>query len=234
MSAPVRIIDFALNMTPVKRSSLPGRTPLPRPACTPFFRPQFFPKTIPAHAPPRTLAKYGILSAAPLFVLPFSRAQTDLEKSMSPEEFQKSGLSKLTPAELVILDGLLKERRLFQAEEFAPLAEEKSVGRSWILFVGKKKEKKAVEMGEEQIPMKINREEQPAELKAKLVGFFRGLSGSTVFQLDNGRLWQQRFNDTHYLGRPLKEPQVRLIRVWNSYRLIIDDLKMGVAVKRLE
>lgn len=182
----------------------------------------------------RTYCKFAAAAAIVSLAIAYSHAQTDIEKALSPGEFEKAGLSKLTPDELALLDGLLKERRLFQADEFAPKAAKEEGSRSWIPFLGNKKEKKVTEMGEEMLPEKINREEQPAELKTQLVGFFSGLSGSTVFQLENGQVWQQRFNDTYYLGKPLKYPKVTLIRVWNGYRLIIDDLKMGVAVKRLE
>lgn len=161
-------------------------------------------------------------------------AETDIEKTLSPDEFQQSGLAKLTPAELAFLDGVLKERRLLQAEEFAPKQAKKEGGRSWIPFLKSNKGTKVKEMGEEQLFNKLDREEQPAELKTQLVGYFSGLSGGSVFQLENGQLWQQRFNDTYYLGKPIKDAKVTLVRVWNGYRLIIDDLKMGVAVKRLE
>lgn len=183
---------------------------------------------------PRISGRFAATAALALLAITLSPAQTDIEKALSPEEFEKTGLSKLTAGELAVLDGLLKERRLFQADEFAPKEAKKEGGRSWIPFVGKKKEKKVTEMGEEMLPEKINREEQPAELKTRLVGYFSGLSGGTVFQLENGQVWQQRFNDTYYLGKPIKDPSVTLVRVWNGYRLIIDDLKMGVAVKRLE
>jgi hypothetical protein len=85
-----------------------------------------------------------------------------IEKLMSAEEFQASGMEKLTPAEREALDRWLIR---YTAEE------------SQVLFHTDEEVIKAVE-------------EQ--ETRSAVVSEFKGWSGDTLFELANGQVWQQR------------------------------------------
>ena len=91
------------------------------------------------------------------------RAAPPVQSLMSPEDFAASGLDKLTDAEREHLSGWLARYRTDLTAGPAP---------------PKTAEQRA--------------EERKIEIVAKVIPGFNGWSGKTVFQLDNGQVWQQR------------------------------------------
>lgn len=113
------------------------------------------------------------VAASVAFVAPRAMAQdrSGLAKLMSPEEYSRSGLAKLSDEERAALDAWFAR---FQAGELQAARTEAVVA--------------AVEEAREEV-----REARAAErIEARIVGPFAGWSGSTVFRLDNGQVWRQR------------------------------------------
>lgn len=92
----------------------------------------------------------------------------DVESVMTPEDFEASGLSKLSEAERVHLSVWLERYRQGAV-------------------VGPEVQKPPSQWSEEE-----RRAEREFQITAKVVPSFRGWSGKTVFRLDNGQTWQQR------------------------------------------
>ncbi|MEE4217890.1 MAG: hypothetical protein V2I48_09790 [Xanthomonadales bacterium] len=98
-------------------------------------------------------------------------APPDIESLMASEDFTASGLNKLTPEERAHLSNWVERYR------------EGAV-------TGPEVVKKPSQMTEEE---KIEYKKDMAfELPAKVLPAFRGWSGKTVFELDNGQVWRQR------------------------------------------
>jgi len=68
------------------------------------------------------------------------------------------------------------------------------------------------------------------ELLSRISGDFRGWSGETIFQLDNGQIWRQRLRGRYtYTGPP--NPEVRITRTWMGfYKLTVVETGRGVGV----
>lgn len=99
----------------------------------------------------------------------------DVENLMTAEDFMSSGLDKLSSEERDHLSDWLERYR--QGAVSGPAVV-----------------RKPSEMTEEE---KIqHQEETDAELVAKVLPSFRGWSGKTVFELDNGQVWRQRQSGT--------------------------------------
>lgn len=87
------------------------------------------------------------------------------------------------------------------------------------------------EFGAEQIIETID------HLEARLAGDFTGWTGSTLFRLDNGQVWQQTKNYIpDYIPRdPITQPRVTISRGFmGSYNLRVEGVKRIVQVKRIE
>lgn len=101
----------------------------------------------------------------------------DVEKLMTPEDFQASGLDKLSEAERAHLSEWLERYR--QGALSGPVVNRPPS--EWT-----EAEKEA---------------ERNFQIAAKVVPSFRGWSGKTTFRLDNGQTWQQRMpGRLHYTG----------------------------------
>ncbi len=98
----------------------------------------------------------------------------DIEKRLTAEQMQATGLDQLTPQQLALLNRLLDEDRKASAKA----AEARQTGRkSAGLFAG----------GDD------------AAITATLKGEFRGWSSGTRLELDNGQVWQ--VVEGNYLAR---------------------------------
>ncbi len=99
----------------------------------------------------------------------------DVENLMTAEDFMTSGLNKLSDEERAHLSGWVARYR-----EGA--------------IKGPEVVKKPSQMTEEE---KIeHKKDMDSELVAKVLPSFRGWSGKTVFELDNGQVWRQRQSGT--------------------------------------
>ena len=116
----------------------------------------------------------ALLGAAPVPAEQDGDVPPDVETLMTPEDFQQSGLDKLSEAERAHLSEWVERYR--EGAVKGP-----TVNRP---------------------PSKMTEEERKAdknfEMVAKVVPRFRGWGGNTVFKLDNGQVWQQRIRSSTF------------------------------------
>lgn len=75
-------------------------------------------------------------------------------------------------------------------------------------------------------------EESARQLHARIVSPFRGWSGKTVFQLDNGQVWRQRSSGRHtYTGEDTRV--VISKNSWGFYEMRLLDTNRSIGVKRV-
>lgn len=168
-------------------------------------------------------------------------ASEELKIIFSADEYRQAGLDKLSPAEQAALLRALQERGLGRIpagepdrSQRAPVAaakpndlppEKKSL---WV---------RIKDFGAEQLPLKNNKDEgEVTEVDAQMAEPFAGLDGKTRFVLDNGQIWQQRAGESYYLGKPIPNPKVTIMRTRFGYRLKIPAVGAGfdVAIKRIK
>lgn len=161
------------------------------------------------------------------------RAEDTLKDIFSPAEYSGAGLDKLDQREQAVLLRALQQRGLGQ-EHAAPAPA--------VRHEGQVPEKKSLwgrirDFGAEQLPTKNAKDEgEVTEVDAQLTEPFAGLSGHTLFRLDNGQTWQQRLGETYIIGQPIPNPKVTILRTRFGYRLKIPAAGAGfdVAIKRIQ
>ena len=165
-------------------------------------------------------------------------AEDTLKGFFSEEEYRQAGLEKLSPEEQAVLLRALRQRGLgrtdakVKGKTEAPSAATPSAPA----------EKKGLwarvrDFGAEQLPFKSEKDPgEVTEVDDQLTEPFDGLDGKTVFRLESGQVWQQRFNESYYIGKPIPNPKVVLMRTRLGYRLKIPVVGSGfdVAVKRIQ
>jgi hypothetical protein len=126
-----------------------------------------------------------------------------VEKLMSAQEFREAGLHKLSPDEREALNRWLIGYTIGDAPEIRNSNEE------------------------------VRQADREQQIRARIVGEFRGWSGETVFRLDNGQVWQQRLDSRFpYSG---DEREVVIDRnLLGFYRLTHVASGRAVGVKRID
>lgn len=138
---------------------------------------------------------------------------------MSSEQFEKAGLNKLEPAELQFLfdwlEGKVDEEKEKVVAEIIPGGEDR--------FGAEEEIRRRVE--------KIRPE--PKELISRIIGNFRGWRGNTIFNLENGQVWQQIESDKFVVN--LEDPVVTIRKgLVGTYFLKVEGFGSRVKVKRLK
>ena len=95
-----------------------------------------------------------------------------VKRLMSVEDFEATGLDKLTPRELEALDAWLLRY---------------TAGDAQVL---------------QQTNEAVREAEVEHEVLSRIVGDFKGWDGETVFQLENGQRWQQRLQGRYFYNGP--------------------------------
>ncbi len=144
--------------------------------------------------------------------------------ALTPEEFTKAGLNKLTPEELTFLEEALAHHQQV-AVQAAPVAPAEKVVQST--------DKAAASFGAEQVTP-AQRVVTEQELHAHIEGTIESFSGRAVFVLDNGQIWQQRIPDTVYFTPKLENPEVIITRGFVGYKMLIVPANRIVFVKRIQ
>lgn len=148
-------------------------------------------------------------------------------RSLTPEEFSRAGLNKLTTEELSFLEAALARQgkasvTTSPARTISPQPQRPP-----------SKEKVAADFGAEQVA-----QNKPAntsdELHTSIEGSVQEFSGRAVFVLANGQIWQQRTPTDVYLPKKLTNPAVTLVRGPFGYKMIIDAANVVVYVKRIQ
>lgn len=145
-----------------------------------------------------------------LLVMQTSTAQKETEfpgirAVMTAEEYQQTGLAKLTDAEIDALNDWLVRYTIIDASYLkARYSQTKSV--------------KALEK---------------SGIRSHILGEFKGWSGKTVFKLKNGQTWRQR-NPSRYFYHA-QEPEVEIKKnSFGFYELTILETGKTIGVKRLK
>jgi hypothetical protein len=148
-------------------------------------------------------------------------------RSLTPEEYTRSGLQKLTSEELAYLDAALARRQGTERSPSPPRSTTPSSQRP------PTKEKIAADFGAEQVAQ--NKPTHTSEeLHTYIEGSVQEFSGRAVFVLANGQIWQQRTPTDVYLPKKLNNPAVTLIRGPFGYKMVIDAADVVVYVKRIQ
>lgn len=145
-------------------------------------------------------------------------------RALTPEEFAKAGLNKLTTEELAFLEEALA-RHQQGATPATPMAPTETVIKS--------NDKAAASFGAEQVA-EVKRVVTEQELHAHIEGTIESFSGRAVFVLDNGQIWQQRIPDTVYFTPKLVNPEVIITRGFIGYKMLIVPANRIVFVKRIQ
>lgn len=174
-------------------------------------------------------------------------AEDSLKSIFNEDEYRRTGLDKLSPAEQAVLLQALHQRGLGKTEVPPPgKPEMPSPGKTETTSAEKPgmpvPERKGLwarikDFGAEQLPLKNAKDEgEVTEVAAQMAEPFRGLSGGTLFHLEGGQVWQQRFHETYYIGKPIPNPKVVILRTRTGYRLKIPVVgaDFDVAIKRIE
>lgn len=151
-------------------------------------------------------------------------AQGSIIHALTPEEFARAGLNKLTSEELTFLEEALA-RHQQPAVAAAPVAPTE--------IVIKSTDKAAAAFGAEQVT-EVKRVVTEQELHAHIEGTIESFSGRAVFVLDNGQIWQQRIPDTVYFNPKLENPEVIITRGFIGYKMLIVPANRIVFVKRIQ
>ena len=174
-----------------------------------------------------------VLSALLCLILPASAAvaasgsdQASVIHTLTPEEFAKAGLNKLTPEELNFLEeAIAHHQQAVAAASELPSAPTEQVVKST--------DKAAAAFGAEQVTP-IKREVSTQELHAHIEGTLEAFTGRAVFVLDNGQIWQQRIPDTVYFTPKLENPEVIITRGLVGYKMLIVEANRVIFVKRVQ
>ena len=171
--------------------------------------------------------------------------------ALTPEEFSRAGLNKLTPEELSFLDEALAHHQQPVAKEPAKPADKVvlSTDQASAAFGAEQVTKKAPAKPAEQVVKSTDKaaaafgaeqvvKEKPAateqELHAHIEGTIESFTGRAVFVLDNGQIWQQRMAETVYFTPKLENPEVIITHGWAGYKMLIVPANRIVFVKRIQ
>ena len=127
----------------------------------------------------------------------------DLEKRLTPEQRHATGLDTLTPAQLELLNRLLREERAAAAAPPAGAAQPAASASS-------SDGENAVPAGQPRDggPSLIGFNDQP--IKSRLKGSIAGWAPDTVFELENGQKWKV-LKGSAKLRQPLNRPPIEVI-----------------------
>jgi hypothetical protein len=139
-----------------------------------------------------------------------------LEEQMTGKEFTAAGLQKLTPEELEALNEWIRRRSVATLD--APRQGSYAAGGD------------VDERGFEVKNMKMER----VPIQSRIKGSFTGWDGKTVFELENGMIWEQADKDKFYI-REVQNPEVTIepgaFRTWH---LSVDGYGSECRVERIQ
>lgn len=146
----------------------------------------------------------------------------DLREELPARTFKESGLDKLTPQELQALssavEALLNQQEdVFRAENDLPQGEDR--------------------FGLETVKARVQtlfQSSGPDRLETRIVGEFTGWRGGTIFELENGQVWQQSEAGA-FKVRKIDNPEVVIRRgMFGSYLLKVKGYGSNVKVERIK
>jgi hypothetical protein len=137
-------------------------------------------------------------------------------KGLPPEQFAAAGLNKLTPEELGRLEQLVAERET--GARGTAVAKANAAGPGWLRAL---------------VTLQETAEKPDAAdaIETRLAGDYRGWTGKTVFNLENGQAWQQ-VSGGERIDDKRASPAVRIYPgMMGAYWLEIEGVRERVKVK---
>ncbi len=164
-----------------------------------------------------------LLGAASLGAQPESAGAGGLRRDLSPEEFERAGLNKLSPEELAYLESRVKVRAPAGGapdQVATPVAElpqgEEAFGKD-----------------EEMQRAVTTLQRVPEEIRSRIRGEFKGWRGKTRFTLENGQVWEQTGSGVFALIAD--SPAVTIRRgAFGTYFLKVDGYNSRTKVARIQ
>jgi len=155
-----------------------------------------------------TVAAAALLSSGPLCA---QQAFSTIEERMTGKEFTEAGLDKLSTEELSALNEWLRARSVATLE---------NTNEDYVDTRGFE----ARTMGDL----------DDGDVISPIKGSFSGWTGDTVFELENGMVWEQAEETTFYI--PATTGAVAVIEkgVLNAWRLSVEGYNKTVRVRRIE
>lgn len=143
---------------------------------------------------------------------------SSLEERMTGAEFRDTGLYKLTDEELAALNEWIRERSLTE-EEAIELNRQRAASDESTAMT----DRRGFEDSTDDTP-----------IESRIKGTFSGWSDDTVFELENGMIWEQVRSGT--FGMPATENPRVTIRPgsFGSWYLSVDGYNREVLVERVE
>jgi hypothetical protein len=140
-----------------------------------------------------------------------TQSQLTLDRLMTAEEVREMGLHKLSEAERRKLGAWLL-RLVGAVADAVPAASPPSAAAA----AGTAAPENAA----------------PSVIESRIDGEFEGWTGSTVFKLGNGQIWQQTSYAYHY--HYAYGPKVMVYKDGGTFRMKVDGVNSTVAVRRLK
>jgi len=180
-----------------------------------------------------------------ILILPgIAFGQTDfssLEERMSGKEFQATGLYKLSEDELRALNQWIREGSLSgrvsppPRPAAAPAPVQSSAPAAAPAAVSAAPEAPQASTADERgFELKRLQEAPKDPINTSIIGDFNGWNGNTVFELDNGMIWEQTDDDTFFI-RTISNPQVTIKPgMFGTWRLSVEGYGSNVRVRRIQ
>lgn len=153
-------------------------------------------------------------------------ADAAFSKTVHAEDFAAAGLGKLTPEELVRLDGLVREHKESAGKgKLKPASERSKETKSAPAVAAPVAEKVRVAPGTVV---------EVGDVESRIVGDFTGWSGRAVLALENGQRWQVANGGSYYTPK-LVGPKVKITAATlGGYWMTIEGVSTRVRVLPIE
>lgn len=159
------------------------------------------------------------ITIAILSLSPVALADPDfstLEERMTGQEFRNTGLHKLTDEELAALNRWIRQRSLAEGETMSATGSGATAG-------GEVVDRRGLQDSVDS--------DQP--IRSRIVGTFTGWEGDTIFELENGMVWEQIDNKT-FVSREMENPEVEIQPgFFGSWRIQVEGYNTRAQVRRI-
>ncbi len=150
-----------------------------------------------------------------------------LEEQMTGDEFGAAGLSKLSQGELDALN------RWIRSHSLATLDQPKA---GVYAYAGSTTTDPAQDLRgfEKQPNIKVNKKDR-ITINSRLKGTFSGWDGNTVFELENGMIWEQANKKDRFYIKPIENPVVVIEPgAFKTWHLSVEGHFSDVKVERVQ
>ncbi len=152
-----------------------------------------------------------------------------LREVLSPDEFRRAGLDKLTPEELAFLSARLLGGRAAVVPSRTTAVPSRADQATALVPRGE-----SAFGREEQVQAQVEKVQAvPREIRSRIAGRFDGWSGHTVFRLTNGQVWKQI--EPAEFAVNLASPAVSIRKgLFGTFFLSVEGYGPQVKVKRVK